>query len=247
MRPTGDATLTSTELAHHLLSALPAGDVTRAITSAREASRAAARIGAHSDACALLRHAFEALRLRPEIEPQTACELLYDLARFERANGEPTSSSHLDQAVALARRHGFTDILVSASQLVSGPPGTVSSENANDVLEAAPQSLPRSEHAQRAMLLAHMSWTPPNSWKQQRVNQLLEEAIPSPRPPAMQPSVLCCAHNCTTPPAPATTNARWPSPIKWSAWKARPANARARARRSTRSSRACWCSCSAEI
>jgi tetratricopeptide (TPR) repeat protein len=160
-----------------LLSALPAGDVTRAITSAREAARAATRIGAHSDACVLLRRAFEALQLRPEIDPHTACELLYDLARFERAAGEPAFAAHLDQAVALARRHGFADVLVGASQVASGPPGTVSIENANDILEAALHALPASERGQRAMLLAHLSWTPPHSWKKQRVEKLLEEAM----------------------------------------------------------------------
>jgi hypothetical protein len=164
------------ELAHHLLSALPAGDVSRAVAAAQHAARAAVRIGAHLDACVLLRRALEALQLRPEIDPQVTCALHYDLARFERAAGEPAWAKHLEQTVELARRHRLVEILVSAAQLVSGPPGTVSTEGAVDVLEAALAVLPEAERAQRAMLLAHLAWTPPTNWSASRVGELLQEA-----------------------------------------------------------------------
>ncbi|MET0391348.1 MAG: hypothetical protein ABW321_35570, partial [Polyangiales bacterium] len=171
-----DASPAITEIAHHLLAALPVSDVTRAIDAAQRAGRAANRLGAHTEACVFLQRAREALHLAPEISPRVACALLYDLARYERAAGAPTSATHLDQAVALARQHGLADILVSASQLVSGPPGTVTTPGSVEILEAALQALPDSDHAQRAMLLAHLSWSAPYSWETREVQRLLEKA-----------------------------------------------------------------------
>lgn len=85
----------STELARHLLAALPVSDATRAITAARQAARSAASAGEHRLACTLLRRAHGALALLPKLEPRTACGLLYELAQYDRAEGEPkpTSSS----------------------------------------------------------------------------------------------------------------------------------------------------------
>jgi tetratricopeptide (TPR) repeat protein len=102
--------------------------------------------------------------------------LLFDQARFERAAGDPSYSQHLEQAVSLAQRHCIVDVLVGASLLVSGPPGTVTYANARQILEAALEALPDTERANRAMLLSHLSWHPPYNWDRQRVQALLEEA-----------------------------------------------------------------------
>jgi len=172
-----DPSLAMPEIAHHLLAALPAGDVKRAVEYAQRAATTATHVGAYADACRLLRRALDALQLEPSIDPQVSCELLYLLANTERAAGEPAFSSHLDQAVALARRHGFRHILVSAAQMVCGPPGAIASDGVAEILEAALAALPDSETTDRAMLLAHLSWTAPYTWQREKVDRFLQEAV----------------------------------------------------------------------
>lgn len=171
-----DPSMAMPEIAHHLLSALPAGDVKRAVDYAQRAATIATHVGAYADACRLLRRGLDALQLEPAIDPQISCELLYLLANTERAAGEPSFSSHLDQAVALARRHGFRHILVAAAQMVCGPPGAIAADGVAEILEAALAVLPDSETTDRAMLLAHLSWTAPYTWEGAKVNRFLREA-----------------------------------------------------------------------
>lgn len=164
------------EIAHHLLAALPAGEVPRAVSYAQRAAAAATHVGANLDACRLLRRALDALALQPSIDPKISCELLYHLATTERAAGEPEFSTHLEQAVNLARHHGLRHILVAAAQTVCGPPGAIASEGAAEILEAALAGLPDNAYTDRAMLLAHLSWTAPHTWDRTRVEQYLNEA-----------------------------------------------------------------------
>jgi DNA-binding winged helix-turn-helix (wHTH) protein/tetratricopeptide (TPR) repeat protein len=166
----------SAELAHHLLSALPSGDVSHAVSCARQASRSATRIGAHADACAFLRRALDALRLSPEADLRTHCNLLFELASSERAAGDPAFVEHLARAVELAREHGFGEILAWAGQAMSAAPGAVVMEGASTVLEAALEELPASNQASRAVVLAHLSWTPPHCLDATRVALLLRDA-----------------------------------------------------------------------
>jgi DNA-binding winged helix-turn-helix (wHTH) protein len=166
----------STEIAHHLLSALPSGDVEKAVAAAQRAVGAAARIGAYADACVFLRRALEALRLRPQADPQLTCRLLYDLARCERAAGEPGFAGHFEDAVRLAMKHGYAEVLFAAGQRMSGSPGAVPMPNTLAVLEAARAALAKTDHRRRAIVLAHLAWTPPYSQDAAQVEQLLAEA-----------------------------------------------------------------------
>ena len=175
LRAATDVTVSSAEIAHHLLAGLPVSDVSEAMRCARAAAVSASRVGAHADASSLLRRALDALTLHPDASRQAACELLFDLARYERAAGEPFAN-HLEQAVALAREHGHRRVLVAAGQLVCGPPGTVSVEGAGDMLETALAALPEDAHSERASLLSHLSWTPPHSWHRSKVESLLGQA-----------------------------------------------------------------------
>jgi DNA-binding winged helix-turn-helix (wHTH) protein/tetratricopeptide (TPR) repeat protein len=166
----------SSELAHHWLSALPSGDVAHAVSCAQRAARSATRIGAYSDACAFLRRALDALRLQPEADLRTHCNLLFELASSERAAGDPGFVEHFAQAVELARQHGFGEILASAGQAMSAAPGAVVMEGASTVLEAALDALPPGNQASRAVVLAHLSWTPPHCLDATRVALLLRDA-----------------------------------------------------------------------
>jgi DNA-binding winged helix-turn-helix (wHTH) protein/tetratricopeptide (TPR) repeat protein len=164
------------ELAHHLLAALPSGDVVPAVTAAQRAAFAATQVGAFADACAFLRRALEALRLRPDSDPRLTCKLVYDLARCERAAGEPGFAAHFEEAIDLARRHKYAEVLFSAAQRMSGSPGTVAMRGVGAVLDAALAALPETDDRKRAVVLSHLSWTPPHCRDQKRVTALLDEA-----------------------------------------------------------------------
>jgi len=169
-------TASPAEIAHHLLSALPSGDVEKAVTAARRAVGAASRIGAYADACAFLRRALEALRLRPQADPHLTCRLLFDLARCERAAGEPGFAGHFEDAVRLAMKHGYAEVLFEAGQRMSGSPGAVPMPNTLAVLEAARDALAETDHRRRAIVLAHLAWTQPYCQDATKVEQLLAEA-----------------------------------------------------------------------
>lgn len=171
-----DSVVSPAEIAHHVLSALPSGDVARAVTAAQRAAAAASRIGAFGDSCMFLRRALEALRLRPQTDPALTCKLIYDLARCERAAGEPGFAGHFNDAVQLALKHGFADVLVSAGERMSGSPGAVAMPGVRAVLEAALEALPKTDHRRRAIVLAHLAWTQPHCQDAAKVAQLLGEA-----------------------------------------------------------------------
>jgi DNA-binding winged helix-turn-helix (wHTH) protein/tetratricopeptide (TPR) repeat protein len=164
------------ELAHHLLSALPSGDVEKAVAAAQRAVAAAARIGAYADCCMFLRRALEALRLRPQADPKLTCHLIYDLARCERAAGEPGFAGHFADAVRLAMKHSYAEVLFAAGQRMSGSPGAVPMPNTLAVLEAALAALPESDRRRRAIVLAHLAWTQPHCQDAAKVQALLSEA-----------------------------------------------------------------------
>jgi DNA-binding winged helix-turn-helix (wHTH) protein len=167
--------VTAAELAHHLLSALPVGDVLHAVHWAERAARAASAVGAYSDASACLRRALDALNLQPVREPAIACNVLFGLAQCERGAGEPFAS-HLEEALTLAAHHGFANVLCQAGELMSNAPGIFSNEGAAGVLEAALGALAPEDTQQRAAMLAHLSWTPPHCNEIARVRRLLDEA-----------------------------------------------------------------------
>ncbi|HEX4354768.1 MAG TPA: hypothetical protein VHZ95_17680, partial [Polyangiales bacterium] len=77
---------------------------------------------------------------------------------------------------ALARQHRFADVLTAAGQQMSGAPGILSTSGAADILSAALDALPESDSGQRAILLAHLSWTPPYCADNERVANLLTDA-----------------------------------------------------------------------
>jgi DNA-binding winged helix-turn-helix (wHTH) protein/tetratricopeptide (TPR) repeat protein len=164
------------ELAHHLLSALPSGNVEKAVAAAQRAAGTASRIGAYADSSAFLRRALEALRLRSQTDPALTCKLLYDLARCERAGGEPGFAAHFDEALQLALKHGYADVLFAAGQRMSGSPGTVAMPGVGPVLEAALAALPKTDQRRRAIVLAHLAWTPPYCQSAAKVETLLAEA-----------------------------------------------------------------------
>jgi DNA-binding winged helix-turn-helix (wHTH) protein len=167
--------VSNVEFAHHLLSALPAGDSVRAISWAERAARAAQCAGAYAEAGAFLRRALDALHLQPVRDPAVACNLLIELAYCERGAGEPFAA-HIEQAVAIAREHALGGALARVAELMSCTPGILSLDGASRVIEAALELLPEEDSQRRAAMLAHLSWSPPYCDDAARVGALLDQA-----------------------------------------------------------------------
>ena len=164
------------ELAQHCLSALPHGDVATAIAHARSAALTAMHMAAHADARALLLRALEGLKFAPEPDPQTLTALLLDLATVERVLGEPEYVEHLQRCIALAKKHRFGELLTAAGRMLSPSPGLMGQPEAASILEAVAEMLPEQDYARRAIVLAHLAWSPPNCHSARRVNALIQEA-----------------------------------------------------------------------
>jgi DNA-binding winged helix-turn-helix (wHTH) protein len=170
--------VSSAELAHHFLSALPQGDVANAIGHARNAALAAHRASSTFKARALLRRALASLSFWVEPDPEVRTALLLELSMVERALADAEYVGHLAQGVALAREHGFGELLTVAGQFLSPAPGIIAQPGAAAVLEAAIEVLPADDDRRRAIALTHLAWTAPNCRSARRVNALLDEAEP---------------------------------------------------------------------
>ncbi len=173
--PVGDG-LPRPELVHHLLSALPLGDIRKAIDFAKRSAMAAAHVCAHADAANLLRRALSALELAKEAYPRLRCDLLLGLSLCERAYADDRFSEHLAEAVALGREHGFGEILAEAGRYMSLAPGFTAMKGAREVLEAAERALPADNYVLRSDVLAHLAWTAPFCFDAHLVAPLVAQA-----------------------------------------------------------------------
>jgi DNA-binding winged helix-turn-helix (wHTH) protein/tetratricopeptide (TPR) repeat protein len=173
--PVGEGPL-RTDLAHHLLAALPNGDLFAAIDYTRRCALAVADSCAHADAAALLRRALSALELASDPDPRLRCELLLLLSRCERAFADPRFPEHLVEAANIGREHGFGEVLAEAGRHMSFAPGFTSLEGAREVLEAADRILPSERRALRSGALSHLSWTVPYCFDAERAAALIEKA-----------------------------------------------------------------------
>jgi DNA-binding winged helix-turn-helix (wHTH) protein/tetratricopeptide (TPR) repeat protein len=152
------------ELVHHLLSALPLGDVHKAVEYAKRSARAASHVCAHADAANLLRRALAALEIASDDHPRLRADLLLGLCLCERAYADDRFPGHLAQAVALGREHGLGEVLAVAGRHMSVAPGFLTVKGAREVLEAADRALPPENLLPRAQVLAHLAWTAPYSY-----------------------------------------------------------------------------------
>ncbi len=173
--PVGDG-LPRSDIVHHFLSAIPFGDTGKAVDYARRSALAAAQVCAHADAATLLRRALSVLDLSEDPHHRLRCDLLLGLAECERLSADRRFAEHLSEAVALAREHGFGEVLAEAGRHMSFAPGFVALPNARDALEAADRVLPPDSHALRADVLAHLSWTAPYGWDAQRAASTVARA-----------------------------------------------------------------------
>lgn len=175
-RHPGASSVPSPELVHHLLSAVPLGDIDKAVDYAKRSALAASNVCAHADAASLLRRALSALDVAGGPRPRMRCELLLGLAHCERVSADSRFIERLSEAVALAREHGFGDILAEAGRRMSSAPGFIALTGAREVLEAADRALPPENAELRADVLAHLSWTAPYCFDKERAAELVARA-----------------------------------------------------------------------
>ncbi len=173
--PVGDGVPRS-DVVHHFLSAIPFGDTGKAVDYAHRSALAAAQVCAHADAATLLRRALAVLDLSEDPHHPLRCELLLGLAECERLSADHRFSEHLSEAVAIAREHGFGEVLAEAGRHMSFAPGFVALPNARDTLEAAERALSPDSAALRADVLAHLAWTAPYCWDAQRAASTVARA-----------------------------------------------------------------------
>ncbi|MBN1655850.1 MAG: AAA family ATPase [Deltaproteobacteria bacterium] len=171
-----DAEVATAELAHHFLSALPQGQVAKAVSYADNAAQEAAHFYAYADVFTYLNRAIQALRSVEKPDLQLLCRLLLFLSLTARGLSDSRYLDYLNQAIKLATEHGFSRLLAMAGQQLSVVPGIVALPGALRVLEAAESMLPAQDKQERAMVLAHLAWTPPNCMSTRRANELLHEA-----------------------------------------------------------------------
>jgi len=173
---TSDAEVATAELAHHFLSALPHGEVEKAVTYANNAAQEAAHFFAYADVYLYLSRAIQALQSVENPDLQLLCRLFLFLSLTLRAMSDGRYLDYLNQAIKLATENGFSSLLATAAQLLNVLPGMVALPGALSVLETAERMLPEQDKEMRAMVLAHLAWTPPNCLNTHRVNELLSRA-----------------------------------------------------------------------
>jgi predicted ATPase len=121
-RRAAGVSVASAELAHHFLRALPYGAVEHAVSLAREAAAEARHLASHSEVKSLLLRALDAARFSSTPNPQTLAILLIELTMVDRALGDVSNVGHLQRAIALAREHGFGELLAAAGLLLDPTP-----------------------------------------------------------------------------------------------------------------------------
>lgn len=174
-RASGEEVATA-ELARHFLSALPNGQVAKAVDYADNAAREAARFYAYADMYAFLQQAIRALQSVENPDLQLLCTLLLNLSVAARRLSDGRFLDYLYQAIKLATDNGFSHLLAMAGQQLNVVPGMAAMPGAQRVLETAERMLSEEDKERRAMVLTHLAWTPPNCFNARRVDELLTRA-----------------------------------------------------------------------
>jgi tetratricopeptide (TPR) repeat protein len=103
------------ELAHHFVSAAPAGDVEKAVDYARRAAERAARLLAYEEAARLYGTGLATLELKEPVDERKRCELWLALGDVEaRAGDEAGAKETFLRAADAARRVGDAELLALA-------------------------------------------------------------------------------------------------------------------------------------
>jgi predicted ATPase len=167
------------ELAHHYLEALPAGDLDKALHYATAAAQQAGGRLAHEEAARLYQRALGALGLSAAGE-ERRCDLLLSLGEANaHAGAADEARSAFREAVELARRLPSPQRLAGAALGFGGPRPSfgVVDEELVGLLEEALSTSADLDRALRARLLARLAMELSFTLEQERRATLVDEAI----------------------------------------------------------------------
>jgi tetratricopeptide (TPR) repeat protein len=167
------------ELALHLYNALPRSDPGRTEACALAAAESAMQRVSYEEAAEIYEWALHALTLREDASHRERCELLIKLAHALRRGGKISAAEErISEAVALAKSHGFAELLLAASRCLRGRVSQNSSPNplVLAALEEALRLTPSDKPGLRAGILAQLACIPPHSFDVRASQEMGREA-----------------------------------------------------------------------
>jgi hypothetical protein len=168
------------DLAYHYYRALPRAEPERAVHYARAAGKSAMRGFAYEEAAQFYGWAIEAQRFSSDTDPRSRCEMLLAQATAVRLSGRVGESRKaIAQAIAIARQHGFADLLWdSASRLRQAVQlALVPDKLALQALEDAAKLLSDDERPLRIRVLGKLACIPPYSLSTSQSQELSARAV----------------------------------------------------------------------
>jgi tetratricopeptide (TPR) repeat protein len=192
----------------HLRRAAAGGDEhrVRLCDYAERAARAARQVGAFADAARYYEWAYEAASALEQPDSHKRAELLVAVGRAQQVAGQVgTARRTFAQAVELAERYGFAELLVNIGQhlrptfMWASLPDVL----AQRALEAALRLAPSNDTRLRALILARLSCTPPHSLGPDHGRVLSRQAVELARSSGNHDAIVdalrSCLASCTGP------------------------------------------------
>lgn len=166
------------DIAYHMVAALPAGDLRKTVHYCRLSARAAAHVFAYADVVRYLRHALEALDLMERPSVRLRMSLWYWLCLYGRGQPAPDFIRWIGEGLRLATAHDNAPMLVRAALILNAYPGLMPLPGAHAALERALALLREDENGLRAVALSSLSCVVPNAYDRERSTALLDTAEP---------------------------------------------------------------------
>jgi DNA-binding winged helix-turn-helix (wHTH) protein len=165
------------ELAYHLYTALPDGDLRKTVHYCCEAANAASEYG-NPDVVRYLRQALEALALIDDHSPRFRMRLLMISCAFARGRAHAEYEDLLRELLKLASEVKDGSMLVRAAHMLNPHPGFQPLPGAHAALEQGLRLLQNDEPGMRARGLAGLACTAPECFRDARARELIEQAVP---------------------------------------------------------------------
>jgi DNA-binding winged helix-turn-helix (wHTH) protein/tetratricopeptide (TPR) repeat protein len=166
------------DIAYHMVAALPAGDLRKTVHYCRLSAQAAAHVYAYADVVRYLRHALEALDLMERPSVRLRMSLWYRLCLYGRGQPAPDFIRWIGEGLRLATAHDNAPMLVRAALILNAYPGLMPLPGGHAALERALSLLPDTEVGLRALALSSLSCSVPNAFDRERSTALLDAAEP---------------------------------------------------------------------
>jgi hypothetical protein len=149
------------DIAYHMVAALPAGDLRKTVHYCRLSAQAAAHVYAYADVVRYLRHALEALDLMERPSVRLRMSLWYRLCLYGRGQPAPDFIRWIGEGLRLATAHDNAPMLVRAALILNAYPGLMPLPGGHAALERA-LSLPVASRTPSIASAAPRCSTQPN-------------------------------------------------------------------------------------